>query len=225
MSRIKWLLAVTLVVGVALGIVGCGAGTVEPLWATITDGGEVLTYQVTDVPSTVFRQPLLLASGDVDDPALLAAVEAVTGRTRAQAVELLASYDSSGPAVVEVLQLRSETWVTRYWSDPASKLGRWYAPLLRGRLYSPAEARQWLALPLANTGRYATLYRFRSGLKLIRGLCADMTGNPEAFGPYATGGGEQYYAPDATLWVVDHVELNPEAIQLVSELRFPQAAQ
>jgi len=70
-----------------------------------------------------------------------------------------------------------------------------------------------------------TLYRFKAGLTLIRGACADMTDNPDAFGPYATGGGEQYYAPDATLWVVDHVELNPAAIELVSELRFPQGVQ
>jgi len=225
MHRLKWFLVATLLVTVAFGLAGCGSGPAGVLWGTITDGGEVLTYQVNDIPSTVIRQPQLLASGEVDDLALLAAVREVTGRTEAQAVELLASFDSSGPDLVEVLMLRSDAFVARYWSDPNAKLGRWYAPIVRGQPYLPAEARQLLALPLANTGRCVTLYRFKAGLTLIRGACADMTDNPDAFGPYATGGGEQYYAPDATLWVVDHVELNPAAIELVSELRFPQGVQ
>lgn len=225
MIRVKWLLALTLFAAVALALSGCGAGADGALWSAIIDGGEVLTYQLYGIPSTVLAQPLVLASGDVDDPALLAQVQEVTGRTQGQVAELLASYDSPGPDVVEVLQIRNDAYVTRYWGDPGAKLGRWYAPLVQGRLYSPAEARQFLALPLANSGRYATLYRFSAGVTLIHGDCADMTDNREAFGPYATGGGEQYYAPDATLWVVDHVELNPAAIELISELRFPQTAE
>ncbi len=225
MYRLKWFIVATLLVTVTFGLAGCGSGPGALVWGTITDGGEVLTYQVSDIPSTVLRQPQVLASGDVDDPALLAAVRQVTGRTQAQVVELLTSFDSSGPDVVEVLVLRYDAHVARYWSDPNAKLGRWYAPIVRGQLSLPAEARQFLALPLANTGRYVTLYRFKPGLTLLRGACADMAGNPDAFGPYATGGGEQYYAPDATLWVVDHVELNPAAIELVSELRFPQGVQ
>ena len=94
--------------------------------------------------------------------------------------------------------------------------------LPRGNLYPPAEARRVLALPLFNTGRYATLYQLKPGVTLIRGWCADMTDISDVFGPYATGGGEQYYIPDATVWIVDHAELNPDAIELVSELRFSQ---
>ncbi len=221
MCRIKWLLSSLFIVLFALSLTGCGAGQTTSIWSTITDGDEVLTYQVDGIPSTAFRQPRLLASGDATDPTLLTAIQQATGRTETQVAELLASYDCSH-STVDLLKLRGPAYVVRYWSEPTAKLGRWYAPLPRTGLYAPAEARRVLALPWANTGRYASLYKLNARVLVIRGRCADMTANPEAFGPYATGGGEQYFVPDATRWVVDHVELNPHTIELVAELRFAQ---
>jgi hypothetical protein len=204
-----------------LALGGCGGGGDEAAWSTIVVGDTTLRYQATGIPATAMADPVILASGVREDPAVLASVAEVTGRTQQQAVELLSSYDTTGRHLVWVLQLRAAAYVTRYFGSPQSKFGRWYTPSQRDHLQLPDEAMRLFALPLENNAYYASLYRLKPGVKLIAGYCADMTWNTEVFGSYATGGGQQFYAPDATRWVVDHAELNPEAIELVSELRYP----
>jgi hypothetical protein len=125
--------------------------------------------------------------------------------------------------VVQILELREPCYASRYSPlDPKEKLGRWYSTSDEDHICLPDKAREWYALPNSNTAMNYTLYRFKEGAIVIFGTCADMTWSP-VFGPYATGGGEQFYAPNATKWVVDHAELNPLVIELVAELRFAKA--
>jgi hypothetical protein len=220
----RLLAALLLAMLMLLALGGCGGGGDEGgTWSTIVVGDTTLRYQATGVPATAITNPIILASGVREDPAVLASVAEVTGRTQQQAVELLSSYDTTGSHLVQVLQLTSAAYVTRYFGDPQYKLGRWYTPSERDHLYLPDEAIQLFALPLSNNAYSVTLYRLKSGVKLVAGYCADMSWNTEVFPPQATGGGQQFYIPDATHWVVDHAELNDQAIELVSELRYPVA--
>lgn len=225
MKRSKAMLvpvALVLALFVVLCFAGCGGGPGDGVtWRTMQVDGLTLRYQATGFASTVLGGARVLASGDVDDPTVLAGVEQITGRTAAEAAELLSSYDTSASRYVSVLELRDPAYVARYWSDADYKLGRWYCPSEEDHLYTPAEACTCFALPLSNRAYRVTLYQLLAGAKVILGTCADMTWNSEAFGPYATGGGLQLYAPEATRWVTDHAELNPDTISLVSELRYP----
>lgn len=201
---------------------GCSGGDGLGLgWSTIVVDGTTLRFQTTGIPQTALASPTVLASGVREDPELLAAVAQVSGGTVEDAAELLTSYDTSGPHRVTVLQLQCPAYVTRYWGDPEHRLGRWYTPSEPDRIELPSEACRLFALPLDNNAYCVSLYRLKAGVKLVAGYCADMTWNTEFFGPYATGGGEQMFVPEATVWDVDHAELNPEAIELISELRYP----
>lgn len=208
---------------VSLRIAQCGAYLVglNEDYSTMTVDGTTLVYQNRGIPSSTLRTPRVLASGKVSDPDVLAMVQQITGRTEAQAVELLRSFDTSGDQVVQVLELTQPLYTVRYWG-PSDKLGRWYAPVDNSGLLSPAEARRVLALPNSNNAYDVTLYMLKPGAKIISGAVADMSANTEVFGPYATGGGWQYYAPEATVWVTDHAEINPQVMTLVAEVRFPQ---
>ena len=189
-------------------------------WATLEYSGETLVYRLNDIPDTEIREPKVLVSGKVEDQAVIDEVRAITGLSEADAKYLLRSWDTSGDKVVQVLELRETCYISRYASlDPKDKLGRWYSTSETDHIYMPDRAREWYALPNINTAMNYTLYRFKKGAIVIFGTCADMTWSP-VFGPYATGGGEQFYAPNATVWVVDHAELNPKVIELIAELRF-----
>lgn len=220
-ARLLAALLLTALMPLTLG--GCGGGSDEATWSTILVGDMTLRYQATGTPATAITNPIILASGVREAPAVLASVAEVTGRTQQQAVELLSSYDTTGPHLVQVLQLTTAAYVTRYFGDPQYKLGRWYTPSEQDHLCLPDEAIQLFALPLDNNAHSVTLYRLKSGVKLVAGYCADMSWNTEVFPPQATGGGQQFYIPDATRWVVDHAELNDQAIELISELRYPVA--
>ena len=223
--RVRVLALLLLGLSGLLWLGGCGSGTSEDLtWSTVSVDGVTLRFRCTGVPGTALGNPTVLAAGLCEDPRVVAAIGQVTGRSRSQVAELLSSYATGAPHFLRVLQLRSPAYVTRYWGDPQYKLGRWYMPSEPDHLYLPNQACQLFALPLSNNGYCVSLYRLQAGVKLIAGDCADMTWNTEAFGPYATGGGQQLYVPDATRWVVDHAELNGAAIELVSELRYPAAS-
>jgi hypothetical protein len=204
-------------------LAGCGGGFVDQAtaWDTVSVSGTVLRYQVNNIPATALNNPLVLALGKTNEATVLAKTEEVTGKTEAQAVELLRSYDTTGSRVVRILQLREDLYVTRYWGSSDAKLGRWYTPSEVNHLYLPQEARKIFALPDSNSAYCVSLYRLKSGVIVLDGVCADMTWNYPTFGVYATGGGGQFYAPQATKWVVDHAELDPTNIQLLSELRYP----
>ncbi|MEN6644953.1 MAG: hypothetical protein ABFE08_21140 [Armatimonadia bacterium] len=222
--EVRLLAVALLVLAALLTLGGCGGGAGEvATWSTVVVDGTTLRFQATGVPGTAIYGSLL-ASGVREDPAVLTTVAQVTGRTREQATELLSSYDTSGSHSLQVLQLRYPTYVTRYWGDPEHKLGRWYTPSQQDYMYLPDEACRLFALPLDNNAYCVSLYRLKAGVVLITGYCADMTWNTEVFGPYATGGGQQIYVPEATVWAGDHAELNDDAIDLVSELRYPAGA-
>ncbi|MCX6377039.1 MAG: hypothetical protein NTU88_13580 [Armatimonadetes bacterium] len=189
-------------------------------WATTEYAGHTLAYRLTDIPATEIENPRVLVQGKTEDQAVIDKVREITGYSEDEAKYLLRSWDTSGDRLVQILELREPCYATRYASlNPADKLGRWYSTSDTDNIYLPDKARSWYALPNVNTALNYTLYRFKKGAVVILGTCADMTWSP-VFGPYATGGGEQFYAPNATKWVVDHPELNPEVIELAAELRF-----
>lgn len=199
-------------------LAGCGGGN-GPAFGTASDGGELLGYQTFNIPNTDISSATVLVSGKANDPALIAKLMQVNGQTAAQVAYFLTSYDTTGSNTVKVLLLNDDTYVTRNWG-PASKLGRWYAPARTDYIDSPYEARVTYALPELNNARYITLYKLKRGSVAVYGLCSDMSGNPPTFGPYAKGGGTQFYSPNSTKWVVDHAEINPDVMELISELRY-----
>jgi hypothetical protein len=77
------------------------------------------------------------------------------------------------------------------------------------------------ALPNVNEATCVTLYRMRKDALLIEGLCGDMTWNSD-YGPYATGGGWQAFARDATLY--PPARIDPQTMSRTSELRWETAA-
>ncbi|HLG39815.1 MAG TPA: hypothetical protein VI461_09110, partial [Chitinophagaceae bacterium] len=64
----------------------------------------------------------------------------------------------------------------------------WYAD----EILSPSNARTLLALPNNNTAEYIVKMKIRKGTPYLYGDVASQIGNPD-FGPYAVGGGTQYY--------------------------------
>lgn len=188
-------------------------------WEEVTYGDYTLASVINGVPVSNIQDPIILVSGKTNDPAVIAKVMEVTGKTEEDAVYLLRSFDDTGDNIVQVLQLRQDVKTIRYWPDnPDEKYGRWLTVTEIDTLYSPEGAREYYALPNSNTSLNVTQYRLKPGAIVIYGVCADMTWS-EIFGPYATGGGLQFYAPDATVWV-GHAELNPDVIELETELRY-----
>lgn len=205
---------------VAYSVDRCGeyALLFDPTWCRATWDGVDLIQTAVPPPATDTASATVLASGDKDDPPLLGAVMTSTGYSRAQATELLASYDDSGPKVVRVLRLRRAASVVRY-STPDSRYGRWFAPSGTGTPLSPAQAKAAYALPQSNSAHVASLVSLQPGAEVVHGICADMSQNP-AFGPYAIGGGEQFFAPTATLY--PPARWNPQVAVPLSTLRFPE---
>lgn len=209
-----WLaVLVALIIGLALSGCAGSAGS----WPTLLFENETLVYTPNWIPATDVHGAAVLAAGKVGDAAVRAAVGEITGKAPADVDVLLTSYDTTGALTVQVLQLKAPAFVTRYWG-PTGKLGRWFAVNTERDLYLPDSAREWFALPNTNNAHYVSLYVLKPGTRVIYGYCADMTWDSVNFGPYATGGGPQIYAPDATVWT-GQVELNPEVISLVSEVR------
>lgn len=209
-----------LVLAASLQLGGCGGGSSQSVtWSTVTVDDATLRFQATGVPGTHVYGPVL-ASGTREDATVLTTVAQVTGRSREQVTELLSSYDTTGSHSLQVVRLCYPAFVARYWQEPEHKLGRWYTPSEENHICLPDEACRLFALPLDNNAYCATLYRIKAGAVLIMGYCANMTWNTEVFGPYATGGGQQLYVPEATVWSGDHAELNSETMELVSELRY-----
>jgi hypothetical protein len=176
------------------------------------------------MPATDLHDARVVARGTEANVAFVDAVEVATHKTEAQALVLLQSFDTTQGHQVQVLTLTHATAVTRYWSDPGSKLGRWYARSWRDHLLSPTEAIHLLALPRVNAGSCVTQYTLRDDAIVVYGLCADMSNDPVNFGPTATGGGEQLFAPDATQWdaSTQTASLNPAVITLNEEVRSVQ---
>lgn len=187
-------------------------------WRRRAYGGEIVVESALEVPDTDLDEAVVLASGDKDEEPLLEAVMSATGYDRSQAVGLLSSYDDTGEREVEVLRLAEPVEVVRY-SAPDGQVGRWFAPTTGSAPLTPTQARRSFALPSSNTAELVALFSLRSGTEMVRGICASMTGNP-AFGPYATGGGEQYFVPKATLY--PPARWNPDVTVPVSMLRFPE---
>lgn len=210
-----------LVLAASLQLGGCGGSSSQSVtWSTVAVDDATLRFQATGVPGThVYGS--VLASGTSEDPTVLTAVVQVTGRSREQVTELLSSYDATGSHSLQVVRLCYPAYVARYWEEPEHKLGRWYTASDENHIYLPDEACRLFALPLDNNAYCATLYRIKAGAVLIMGYCANMTWNTAVFGPYATGGGQQLYVPEATVWAGDHAELNNDIMELVSELRYP----
>jgi len=205
---------------VAYSVDRCGeyALVFDPTWCRARWDGVDLIQTAVPPPATDTESAAVLASGDKDDPPLLAAVMAATGYSRAQATELLASYDDSGPNVVRVLRLRRAASVVRY-STPDSRYGRWFAPSGTDAPLSPKEAKAAYALPQSNSAHVASLVSLQPGAEVVHGICADMSHDP-AFGRYAIGGGEQFFAPTATLY--PPARWNPQVAVPLSTLRFPE---
>jgi len=101
------------------------------------------------------------------------------------------------------------------------RYGRWLGVIDGISLYTPDEARVFYALPNSNSAMNASWYRLGKGAKVIYGKCADMTWNPQVFGPYATGGGYQIYSPNFTKWNAElqRAELNTDVAEFVSDVR------
>jgi len=187
-------------------------------WRRKTYDGDVMVERALDVPDTGLAEAVVLASGDKDEEPLLSAVMSATGYDRAQAVGLVSSYDDTGEREVEVLRLTEPVNVVRY-SPPDAQVGRWFAPSTGSAPLTPTQARRSFALPNSNTAELVALFSLRRGTEVVRGICADMTDDP-VFGSYATGGGEQYFVPKATLY--PPARWNPDVTVPVSMLRFPE---
>lgn len=192
-------------------------------WEKVIFGENTLISRKNGIPLTIVNNPEVLASGKTDDPAVIAKVMEVNRMTMSEAVYHLRSYDTSGDRVVQVLRLTDGVIVTRYWAnDPNAKLGHWYNVSDKDTLYSPDGARQYFALPISNTALNVTQYELKPGSFVVYGVCADMTWAFTTFGPYATGGGSQAYSPDSTTWDGHSVHVNPEVLDLQTELRYTQ---
>jgi hypothetical protein len=181
------------------------------------DGYRLVVYTHAYAPTTLLS-PVTLASGATSDPAVIRAVMDVTGQTEDKAKATLVSYDSTTEPV-EVLQLTSGAVIVRNWSG-ASTVGRWFAPSGGGALPSPQAARAMYALPAGNLGIDATLHLVKPGTALITGVCADMTAQP-GYGPWATGGGEQFFGPRVSTYPPPAYD--PARTVIVSELRWEES--
>ncbi len=164
-------------------------------WQVVdVDGGTLVEYAVIAHPN-VWPDPHVIASGTTSDAAVIAATVAISGSTQDQAVSTLRSFDPGAP--VQVFTLGRPTTMHRYWCD-TSTVGRWFTPGGSPPLY-PEEARRVYALPADNTGTNVTLHLVKRKAALVGGLCADMTDEP-GFGPWATGGGRQYFGPKVSTY-------------------------
>ena len=201
---------------VLLALGGCGGG--GDGWRAEEYQGVVLLSRPGESPGTEVVSPDLIASGKVTDQSVISAVEEISGQTEAQTVELLRSFDTDGTLTASVITLTHDMYVTRYWSDPNSKLGRWFTTSERDFIYSPDEAIRYFALPASNQALDVTLYKIKAGAKLIFGYCSDMRWNP-SFSTRATGGGVQYWIPKATIFQNGEVLPNPDVLEIVEELR------
>lgn len=85
--------------------------------------------------------------------------------------------------------------MTRYWSDPEHKVGRWVT--LRPDL-SPEDARAILALPNDNLATNSSRFVIPKGNTVFIGTVASQVDDAELFGSYALGGGFQIYIPDVS---------------------------
>ena len=189
-------------------------------WRVVRQDGYTLVLYTGAIPRTVLRDPVVAASGGVDDPAVIAAVMTATGSDEEGAKGTLRSYDSSTGTPVRVITLRYNARVVRNWSG-TSTVGRWFAPTGHKRLPSPETARRIYALPADNTAVNATLHLVKPRTMLITGLCADMT-TQSGFGPWATGGGPQLFAPAASTYPPPAYD--PAVTRIVSELRWEKSA-
>ncbi|MBE3034452.1 MAG: hypothetical protein IMZ74_14820 [Actinobacteria bacterium] len=167
-------------------------------WRVVSQDGNAFVLYTGGIPRTVLRDPQVAASGAVDDPAVIAAVMAATGSDEQTAQGTLRSYDSSTRTPVRVLTLKYDATIVRNWSG-ASTVGRWFAPADGEPLPSPKTACRIYALPADNTAVNATLHLVKPRAVLITGLCSDMTTEP-GYGPWATGGGPQLFAPQASTY-------------------------
>ncbi len=188
-------------------------------WQTASYGGTTFVTRTRGIPTSYLRGHRLVAQSSSGDPSFMTKLCEVTHKDSAGAQYMLRSFQSTGSEEVSILQLATDVYVTRYWG-PSDKIGRWYVAIASDRLMSPDEARREYALPDSNNARNVTLYRLRRGTMVVYGGCADMTWNSPVFGPYATGGAEQFFVPDATVWPSG--ALNPETTALVEESRYPQ---
>ncbi|RMD66917.1 hypothetical protein D6833_00880 [Candidatus Parcubacteria bacterium] len=90
------------------------------------------------------------------------------------------------------ITLQEDLTVTRYWSDPERKVGRWVT--LRPDLH-PEKARSILALPNDNLATNSSRFVIPKGSTVFVGTAAPQVDKSWA-GHYATGGGLQIYIPD-----------------------------
>ena len=189
-------------------------------WRVVSQDGYAVVLYTGAVPRTVLRDPQVAASGVVDDPAVIAAVMTATGYDEQQAKGTLRSYDSSTGTPVRVITLKYDARIVRNWSG-ASTVGRWFAPTDGEPLPSPETARRIYALPADNTAVNATLHLLKPNAVLITGLCSDMTTEP-GYGPWATGGGPQLFAPRVSTYPPPAYD--PAVTTILCELRWEKAA-
>jgi hypothetical protein len=189
-------------------------------WKVVEQDGYTLVLYTGATPHTVIRDPRIVASGSVDDPAVIAAVMAATDADEQGAESTLLSYDSATGTPVQVIVLRHDATMVRTWSS-TSTVGRWFAPTDRGPLPSPATARRIYALPAGNTAVNATLSLVMPRAWLITGRCADMTAQP-GYGPWATGGGSQLYGPKVSTYPPPAYD--PAQTTILCDLRWEKAA-
>jgi hypothetical protein len=189
-------------------------------WRVVRQDGHRLVLYTGAVPRTVLRDPLVTASGGVDDPAVIAAVMTATGSSEASAKGTLVSYDSSTGTPVRVITLRHDARMVRNWSG-TSTVGRWFSPTDGAALPSPETARRIYALPADNMAVNVTLHLLKPQAVLITGLCSDMT-TQSGYGPWATGGGPQLFAPKASTYPPPAYD--PTVTTILSELRWEKAA-
>jgi hypothetical protein len=189
-------------------------------WRVVSQDGYALVLFTGAIPRTVLRDPQVEASGTTDDPAVIAAVMAATGSDEQKAKGTLRSYDSSTGTPVQVITLKYDATMVRDWSG-ASTVGRWFAPTDGEPLPSPETARDIYALPADNTAVNATLHLVKTHAVLITGLCSDMTTEP-GYGPWATGGGPQLFAPKASTYPPPAYDFAVTTI--LCELRWEKAA-
>jgi len=76
----------------------------------------------------------------------------------------------------------------RHCSPGANQISNWFAD----DIFSPEIARTIFALPNSNNATRVIKIKIKKGTPFIEGIAADKTTAPWA-GPYATGGGKQYY--------------------------------
>jgi hypothetical protein len=189
-------------------------------WRVVRQDGYRLVLYAPAIARTVLRDPVVAASGAVDDPAVIAAVMVATGADEQSAKGTLRSYDSSTGTPVSVITLRYAARVVRNWSG-TSTVGRWFAPTDGAALPSPEKARRIYALPAGNSAVNATLLLMKPRAVAITGLCSDMTTQP-GYGPWATGGGRQLFAPTASTYPPPAYDR--AVVTILSELRWEKAA-